>query len=76
IPSYIERMNNLASSMFEAVNELHRQGYNLDDIANGSHTPVDFFTTKSGAATPANASDFKVNPDIMQSVRKIAIAAK
>ncbi|MBN6186962.1 flagellar hook-associated protein FlgK [Aneurinibacillus sp. BA2021] len=76
VDEFIGRMNSLATEMFKAVNEVHKNGYNLDDLTNGTKESLAFFTTKSGKDTPDDASDFQVNPKIMESVRKIAIASK
>lgn len=84
VDEYIDRMNNLAKKMFEEVNNVHQKGYNLDDIKNGNAVPegLPFFVSKSNPGTPPNynppkdASDFEVNPEIMKSVRKIAVASK
>lgn len=61
IPRYLDALNELAKSVIEEVNSLHRPGYGL----NGS-TGIDFFD-----ASVTDAHNMRVNAQIEQDVAKI-----
>jgi len=67
IPYYKDKINELAMTFANAVNEVHLSGLNLDNISGVSNTKVEFFTGSS-------AKDLKVNPEIMKSLNLIAAA--
>jgi flagellar hook-associated protein 1 len=67
IPSIKDKINNLAMTFANAVNNVHQNGLNLDNINGVSTTKVAFFVGTS-------AQDLKVNPDIMKSLNLIAAA--
>jgi flagellar hook-associated protein 1 len=69
IPTMNDNINNLAMTFVKAVNSIHENGLNLDNI-NGvpnAKEKVPFFTGNS-------AQDLKVNPEIMKSLNLIAAA--
>nr|WP_066366959.1 flagellar hook-associated protein FlgK [Neobacillus fumarioli] len=75
IPGIQDEMNQLENAFVAKVNELHKSGLTMDDIANQTKTPpvtqtdqLDFFTKDNG--------NWVVNPAIMQSLNKIAAATK
>lgn|GEM_PF-2328509 len=62
LPAYIKQLDDLALSFANAVNELHKQGIDLDGNA-GSEL---FFAS--------TAADIRINPDIASSPRKLAVS--
>lgn len=64
ISNYLDQLNQLAVGLADAVNAIHRSGYNLDGITN-----VDFF--KSGISGAAN---FEVSLEIQNDANLIAAA--
>jgi len=67
IPYLKDKINELAMTFANAVNEVHLSGLNLDNISGVSDKKVEFFTGSS-------AKDLKVNPEIMESLNLIAAA--
>ncbi|CRK80922.1 flagellar hook-associated protein FlgK [Neobacillus massiliamazoniensis] len=71
VPNLLDNIKQLQDEFSKQVNAIHSSGYNLDDIANIKNNPtaspdkLDFFTTNANG-------DWVVNPDIMQSLNKIA----
>lgn len=62
VPRYLDQLHEIASALINAVNDLHRQGYNL----NGT-TGLDFFVG-------SDASDIAVSPEIIDDPNNIAAA--
>ncbi|CAH2712900.1 hypothetical protein BACCIP111895_00033 [Neobacillus rhizosphaerae] len=67
IPFYKDKINEMAMTFANAVNEVHLSGLNLDNILGVSNQKVEFFTGSS-------AKDLQVNPEIMKSLNLIAAA--
>ncbi|MEH7250997.1 flagellar hook-associated protein FlgK [Neobacillus niacini] len=67
IPTMKDNINNLAMTFVNAVNSIHENGLNLDNINGVSSTKLPFFIGTS-------AQDLKVNPEIMKSLNLIAAA--
>ncbi|ERI09663.1 flagellar hook-associated protein FlgK [Aneurinibacillus aneurinilyticus] len=68
VEGYLDRINLLATTFAEKLNEVHQQGIDL----NGDEG-VPFFVSKDDPpGNPKNAADMVVNPDIIKSVNKIA----
>jgi flagellar hook-associated protein 1 FlgK len=71
VPNLLDNIKQLQDEFSKQVNAIHSSGYNLDDIASIKNNPtsspdkLDFFTTNANG-------DWVVNPDIMQSLNKIA----
>ncbi|MGB9866331.1 MAG: flagellar hook-associated protein FlgK [Bacillota bacterium] len=63
--SYIEDLNQLARSIVDEVNALHRKGYGLD----GTTTGLDFFVMGK------DASDLQVREDILKNPSLVAASA-
>ncbi len=66
IPRYLETLDEIANTLISRINELHRDGYGLDD-AEGSSPQRDFF-----AGT--GARDIRVSSELLSDPRKIAAA--
>jgi flagellar hook-associated protein 1 FlgK len=62
LPAYIKQLDDLALSFANAVNELHKQGIDLDGNAGAEL----FFGS--------TAADIRINPDIASSPRKLAVS--
>lgn len=61
ITSYIKDLDDLASSIVEEVNAVHRKGFALDGITTG----LDLFTIGGGAAEMAVAQNLAENPSLI-----------
>ncbi|NKQ20377.1 flagellar hook-associated protein FlgK [Brevibacillus laterosporus] len=70
----IQKINALAVNLAREINEVHRTGYNLDDIKNGTQEGLNFFVIDGGKDNPTSAGNIKVNPEILKSLDKIAAA--
>ena len=77
VPGYMDKLDKLAFTLSEKVNEQHRSGYGLD----GS-TGIDFFTPANGASgftlqgaarNLALNSDIERNPDLIAASSSAAI---
>ncbi|MCL2627842.1 MAG: flagellar hook-associated protein FlgK [Oscillospiraceae bacterium] len=55
IPYYIEMINNLARSLVDEINQVHRQGWS--DHPNGSKTGINFFYEDNAWVTWTNGTD-------------------
>ena len=64
IPSYEDKINELATSMTTTINELHKTGYNLN-----GYTGFDFFD-----ASATDASTFNVSSAVASDINNIAAA--
>ncbi len=62
IPDYLSRLNELAASISEQVNSIHRSGFNTDGV-----TGIDFFSADS-----TDAGNIKVSQDILDDMGLIA----
>jgi flagellar hook-associated protein 1 FlgK len=69
IPSYLDQLNQTASSIINKVNELHSSGYDQNGSIGGA-----FFVIQ-GTSQYASARNMAVNPDIVADTRKIAASA-
>jgi len=69
IPSMMDKINDLAKTFAEKVNEVHKSGLNLENINGGSPASVDFFVGTS-------AKDLMVNPDILKNLNLISAASE
>ncbi len=65
LPQYLEALDSLAGEVIDRVNEIHRQGYGLDDVGDR-----DFFAPGGTAGTMA------LSDDVLGDVRAIAAAAE
>lgn len=65
IPKYQEKLDTLARSLVEKVNQLHRTGYNLN-----GYTGIEFFDSRT-----TGASDIQLSASILTSVQNIAAAS-
>lgn len=81
VPNILNRLDVLAVNLTKEINDLHRAGRSLTDIANGGVQDLPFFVDAdalaANAATkdyPKGASKIVVNPAIMQSLDAIAAA--
>ncbi|EJL46898.1 MULTISPECIES: flagellar hook-associated protein FlgK [Brevibacillus] len=87
IPQMMEKLNALATNIATEVNELHRKGLNLFDIANKKSNPgapsqdIPFFVDSDELAKdpntkayPKDLSKMVVNPAILASLNAIAAA--
>ncbi|NGQ95629.1 flagellar hook-associated protein FlgK [Brevibacillus sp. SYP-B805] len=83
IPDMMKRLDTLAVNLAKEINDLHRSGLNLFDIANPGNPPQDlpFFVDADAAAAdpntktyPTSAGKMMVNPAIMASLNAIAAA--
>ena len=63
IEDYLTRLNDLASTLIQEVNNLHSTGFGLDES-----TGYDFFTG-------TDASDIQVNVDLVNDINRIAAAS-
>jgi flagellar hook-associated protein 1 FlgK len=63
IEDYLTRLNDLASTLIQEVNNLHSTGFGLDES-----TGYDFFTG-------TDASDIQINVDLVNDVNRIAAAS-
>lgn len=72
IPNMRQQIDALASTFADQVNQIHKNGMNLDDIANGTMESLPFFLSKDNQ--PINAGNLEVNPVISSSLNKIAAA--
>lgn len=74
IPGYMDKLDKLAFTLSEKVNEQHRTGYGLD----GS-TDIDFFTPANGAAvftsSQGAARNLALNPDLEDNPDLIAASS-
>ena len=66
IPSYRQQLDELARTIVEQVNELHRAGYGLDNT-----TGVDFFDPSA-----TDAATIRINTEVRDDINKIAAAAQ
>ncbi|UCC43449.1 MAG: flagellar hook-associated protein FlgK [Candidatus Zixiibacteriota bacterium] len=66
IPGYLDKLNELARSIVEEVNAIHRQGYGDGKIVNG----VDFFDPNY-----TDAATIRLNQEILTDINKIAASA-
>lgn len=75
-PNILKRLDVLAVNLTKEINDLHRAGRSLSDIANGTVQDMPFFvdTQVGGAEYPRGAARISVNPAIMQSLDAIAAA--
>jgi len=62
IPEYIEKLNELARTVVEQVNALHRSGYTLD-----GRTGVDFFDPDC-----TDAANIRINQEVLNNKNRIA----
>ncbi|MCK5520780.1 MAG: flagellar hook-associated protein FlgK [Candidatus Marinimicrobia bacterium] len=62
IPDYIDKLNNMAIQITNEVNNIHREGYNLDGV-----TGVNFFKPNI-----TNAGNFKVNSAVELNTELVA----
>lgn len=69
IPSYLDELNQMASSIINKVNELHMSGYDQDGNAGEA------FFVLTGGGDYADAKYMSVNTDIVSDSRKIAASA-
>jgi flagellar hook-associated protein 1 len=74
------KLNNLAATVFTTVNEVHSQGYGLDDTdpTSGSYVGRPFFVVEGTSGSPAASMidislTISVNPDL-DNVRNIGLA--
>jgi len=81
VPNILNRLDVLAVNLTKEINDLHRAGRSLADIANGGVQDMPFFVDADSLATnaatkdyPKGASKIVVNPAIMQSLDAIAAA--
>ncbi len=65
IPSYMESLDNVTTTLAEKVNEIHRSGYTMDDPPDAG---MDFFTGYSGG-------ELIINQAILDDSNKIAISS-
>jgi flagellar hook-associated protein 1 FlgK len=66
VQGYQDQLNNLTSTVADAVNGLHESGYGLDGT-----TGLQFFTTPDGSNT-ITASNIQVNPVLVNDPQEIA----
>jgi flagellar hook-associated protein 1 FlgK len=69
IPSYQEKIDTLAKTIADKVNEIHQNGYDLNGEAG-----EDFFTKNNGLLD-FSASNIRINQDILDNVNNIAAAS-
>jgi len=87
VPDMIRRLDQLATNLVKEINDLHRQGMNLFDVANRKNNPaaplqdLPFFVDADAAAAdpntktyPISAAKLRVNPAILASLNSIAAA--
>lgn len=86
VPYYIDRLNELAATLIETVNEVHRQGYGLIDTFDPNQHPPhnpsgapappppgrDFFKTLSGDEALNAAKHIALSRDILTNLNYIA----
>ncbi|MFY4775080.1 flagellar hook-associated protein FlgK [Metabacillus sp. RGM 3146] len=73
---YVEMQDNLdtmAYNFAQEFNKVHKAGYNLTDIKNNSHTPVDFFAPM--ASEKGAAAAIKLSDEILNTTDNIAAAS-
>ncbi|QDX91584.1 flagellar hook-associated protein FlgK [Brevibacillus laterosporus] len=70
----LQKVNALAVNLAREINEVHKTGYNLDDIKNNTQEGLNFFVIDGGTDNPTSAANIKVNPAILNSLDKIAAA--
>jgi flagellar hook-associated protein 1 FlgK len=79
IPDIQNSINQLASAFATQVNDIHKQGLNMDDIANPANQPTVTTTDQLDFFTQDSNGSWVVNPVIMNSslgLNKIAAASK
>ena len=69
INEYKDRINTLVKSVADAVNEIHKSGYGLDE----SHD-IAFFVSKDGTTDGIDASNIRINPEL-HDLNKIAVSS-
>ncbi|PFP30789.1 flagellar hook-associated protein FlgK [Bacillus sp. AFS073361] len=79
IPEMQEKLNKLAKTFAEKVNEIHRSGMNLDEIrppqaGSTIYRNLDFFVKKDTTAPDLAAGNLEVNPLLFESLDRIAAA--
>jgi flagellar hook-associated protein 1 len=75
VPNMLKRLDVLAINMTKEINDLHRAGRSITDIANGTVQDLPFFVdSATPGAYPTGASKISVNPAILQSLDAIAAA--
>ncbi|MED4754659.1 flagellar hook-associated protein FlgK [Brevibacillus choshinensis] len=76
LPETLKRLDDLAINLTKEINEIHKTGYSLTDIQNGtgpSNLPFFVDATIVGSANPTGANKIKVNPAILASLDAIAV---
>lgn len=81
VPNILKRLDVLAVNLTKEINDLHRTGRSLTDIATGTVQDLPFFVDSDSLATtpgtkeyPKGAGRISVNPTIMRSLDAIAAA--
>lgn len=75
VPNILNRLDVLAVNLTKEINDLHRAGRSLTDIANGTVQDLPFFVDSQVANDyPRGAARISVNSAIMQSLDAIAAA--
>ncbi|WP_299094866.1 flagellar hook-associated protein FlgK [uncultured Metabacillus sp.] len=75
-PDMLSNLDTMAYEVAAKFNEVHKEGWSIEDYNSGSHTPVDFFTFGEEGLTDSKgaASLMQVSEDILNSTDHIAVA--